>query len=873
MAKTNQEDLNKFYQKIHEKTKNNKIEYILIRQLPFVFYQYPIDLLGEELKKNWIENAMYFFDEIFEKYEDEPESLRQIEEIIGKENYNNRFNNLLFNGNWEETGSRDEEPNALRIKSRDLKKAYEEGKLDKEAIMQIVNQELKKGNKISPPAILNLTQKEWDDFLFSNYGEKYKNEFFAITFKENPLFNTKIENVLKYISPSFDADDIAVIKDDGINKNQTARINEQKKLLLEVVEQLYVTGMLDKLFDDTSEKIEFVNSLLSKENKFEVVKKDEDKINYESSYNQLKNRIENLDIENQDDRIELIMLSRQLLNKYTKDIEGYEVNVLNMYINNEFLEQRTARIDKRKQEIETRIVETREQFIKEIEETLFNPDFIKDDDFLDKKGLSGLKKKIQNECKKKKNWVLPKNKNIEQHRKNIIFSIIKQYIVNAEYDGEKIPLVKDWKFNKELEKLKNEKNIPENISERLMELAGYIHGKDKTIENIAQRNENINDELYAVRNDYEKLPKGKGNNNDYESFSEFIDSYLKFYSKNPNGNVEDFFKEKFGNDNEYVSNLYRNVFESIHERLTKIKTIPFEVSTDLVISTMCKFLERKQKIYNLKSLNTVQLLKARENMIYILNDSSDNKAINIGIDGFIELFGTHFVESGPENGYIDNVSLSTEELNNSFNSSYGKGYIPLPRITEGQREEFKALFEYIKQMESKEHHDASLIEKADLSDAEKILLDKYLEKQKAIETIKDTKLTNAQKDAENEKINSYNVLKMQIALGAGIEYFRDEFVPKQESEVVKESDETSKQKEELEKALRENEELRCQLAEKETTIQLQSETISYFREKSNFMLDFIKTVKESKIGKIFFRNAIKRLPEATTKDEETKEDR
>ena len=183
------------------------------------------------------------------------------------------------------------------------------------------------------------------------------------------------------------------------------------------------------------------------------------------------------------------------------------------------------------------------------------------------------------------------------------------------------------------------------------------------------------------------------------------------------------------------------------------------------------------------------------------------------------------------------------------------------------------MFEYIKQMESKEPHDASIVEKADLSDAEKILLDKYLEKQKAIETIKDTKLTNAQKDAENEKINSYNVLKMQIALGAGIEYFRDEFVPKQESEVVKESDETSKQKEELEKALRENEELKRQLAEKETTIQLQSETISYFREKSNFMLDFIKTVKESKIGKIFFRNAIKRLPEATTKDEETKEDR
>ena len=40
------------------------------------------------------------------------------------------------------------------------------------------------------------------------------------------------------------------------------------------------------------------------------------------------------------------------------------------------------------------------------------------------------------------------------------------------------------------------------------------------------------------------------------------------------------------------------------------------------------------------------------------------------------------------------------------------------------------------------------------------------------------------------------------------------------------------------------------------------------------MLDFIKTVKESKIGKIFFRNAIKRLPEATTtKDEETRDDR
>ena len=201
--------------------------------------------------------------------------LKLIEELIGQEAYKKCMDDLYFYDDLDEVGY------SKKVKTKDLQALYEEGKLDKEAIMQIVNQELKKGNKISPPAILNLTQKEWDDFLFSNYGEKYKNGFFAIDFNENPLFNTKIENVLKYISPSFDADDIVVIKDEGTNKNQLARINEQKKLLLEVVEQLYVTGMLDKLFDDTSEKIEFVNSLLSKENKFEVVKKDEDKINYD----------------------------------------------------------------------------------------------------------------------------------------------------------------------------------------------------------------------------------------------------------------------------------------------------------------------------------------------------------------------------------------------------------------------------------------------------------------------------------------------------------------------------------------------------------------------------------------------------------------
>ena len=874
MIQTNQANLEKINQIAQERTRRKKINHILLGENGS-YIPYPIEAMDEEVKKELIrrfENPTYFLYVLLKN----PFSDNELKKLLGEDRFKEYF---MFITDWDETNV---DPKTRRI-YEELNNKYKFGKIDKETVLQIVRDEVRNGNYIYPPSSLNLRKDEWDEFLLENYSDKYRADFFQIEFEENPLFNTKIENILNYLSPSFDSDDIVQIKGDLITESQSKRLIAQKNLLLEVIEQLHDTGMLEDLFGRTYNKVKNINELLSDQNKIQVLKMNGDEVDFEESYNLFRTRIESLDVEKQEDRIELIMLSRHMLNKYAKDIEKYETNIMNMYINKEFLEERAAQIELMKLEIHSKALEAREQFLKEIEETLFNPDFINDDEFLKAEGLTGLKKEIKAECRKKKRWVAPQNPNIHEHRKNNILKIIKGYEISVENYGATFKLKKDSQFDKELVKIKDEDNLPEVLHQKILGLGSYFVCDDATVERVVQSLNNINNELYYVRTAYEALPQGKDNDNSYKNFAAFVDEYLKYFKYNPNLSVEEFLKNELGSTNEYVDDLYKKILEDLHKKLKKVNAIPFEVDSEVAIKTMCKFLERKQKIYNLKSLNTVQLLKCRDDVEYSLNDEEGKSAINIGIDGFVEFFGTHYEEYGPESRYVGQIQSGTEELNEVYLSKIGNVYIPLPRVTPAQKEEFKKLLGYIKQFEASEIHDNGEFDRNQLTEVQNKLLDRYLDKQNALQLLRNTNLSKEHKDEAFEKINSYTALKVQIALGAGIECFRSEFMPESEVTIEESIQETSEnveenspniQNEELERLRREIEILKESNVAKDRTIEMQAQTIDKFKEKSSFMLEFIKTVKESRVGKIFFRNAIKRLPEGNSNDvEESRNDR
>lgn len=808
MAQTNQVNLEKINQIAQERTRKKKVEFMLMQELSRAYYPYPLDALDKEFKSKWAEEVKSAFNLLYERdWYHHP----QIKELIGEEEYYKFCDTAAkYTADYDIYV-------AEQMNSAKLGKSYLEGKIDKEAVLQIVKQERRNGNYISPPAVLNLTKEEWDEFLFSNYGEYYKNRFFEIELEENPLFNTKIESVLKYISPSFDSNDIVTIDEKNDKENQIKRLIAQKELLLEVIEQLYTTGMLNELFDLTFEKVKEINELLSSDNQIEVVKMKENgkEIDYESSYKLFKERIENLNVENQDDRIELIMLSREMLNKYAKNIEEYESNILNMYINPEFLRKREELRGRLSQELESNFIKTREAFIRDIKDTLLNTAFLSDDNALNGEEFTGLKGEIQRKLKKEWNNS-PKGdpRPITDIRKTRIISAIKYYKMSFEYCGKKVILKNSNRKNLE----ENLKTLCENgdgkgVSSKIWDdVRNSISYSESIIENLLQNDFNISDELYKVRNDYEELPKGRDNSNTYENFETFIERYFEYFKENPNGSIEDFIENYLGIADEHYIGLYKKVCDSFSDKLTKIRTIPYEIDSDVLVKTMSKFLERKQKIYNLKSLNAIQLLKHGKNMVFFLNKSANGSAINIGIDGYMELFGTHYPQGSPEEKYENIVQQCPQSLNDIYNSENGKVYIPFPRLTEAQKRELN-----------------ELLKRNDLD----------------------------------------SVLKVQVVLGTGVDKFREEFVQEYETENNHENVLLENE------ALRnEIETLKATIAAKDKLIEVQGQTIDKFKEKSSFMMDFIRTVKESKIGKIFFRKAIKQLPEGTSAEvEEERDDR
>ena len=306
---------------IQDKSREKKIELILLEEIKRSnFIYYPIDGLSEEFRQEYIAIAEKKFENLHFLNAFQP---NVFEEMFGTAQFLNMTNMISI---YDDGGAGIEAKkyalnNTINAESIDYR--LEQNELTKEEAMEIIKNEMTKGNEIAPPRRLNLEKEELTSFLLMLYQEKYKNKFAEIELNVNPLLNTDIEKLLDTVSPLFANNDL-------ISGNVDS-LNAQRQLLLNIIDKLYETGNLEFLISKTSEKTELINDLL--DNKIEAVKKTDDgQIDIKATYELLKNRINNLNIESsKDDRIELIMLSRQILNKYTKDIQEFENCIINLH--------------------------------------------------------------------------------------------------------------------------------------------------------------------------------------------------------------------------------------------------------------------------------------------------------------------------------------------------------------------------------------------------------------------------------------------------------------------------------------------------------------------------------------------------------------
>ena len=144
--------------------------------------------------------------------------------------------------------------------------------------------------------------------------------------------------------------------------------------------------------------------------------------------------------------------------------------------------------------------------------------------------------------------------------------------------------------------------------------------------------------------------------------------------------------------------------EKLDDSFKSLNDFNFSASEDEVLRTIAKFLVSKQKVYNLKSLNTMQLYELRNECLFLgtksYMDKKENKingTVNIGINGYLELFGVHYEDVGPETKIISDIeksNYSTETLK-CENGEYDKDSIT--ETYEKDEEKYKNfLSEYIK---------------------------------------------------------------------------------------------------------------------------------------------------------------------------------
>ena len=778
----------------------------------------------------------------------------------------------------------------LHVDYEDLSYGLKNGLITKEELIDVLRVQAKKHNVITPPSALRLPIEELEDLLLELYGEKYKNEFAKIEFEGNVLLNTGIVNCLNTASP--------LISEDDILNNDVNALNGceyQRQLLIQVLDMFKITGEFTNLLELTRDKESSLNQFLSEDNKFKtysyktnldgtIIESDEE---YEERmYHEFVDYINSFDFVNkQEDRADFIRVSRHLFNKYTKDIEKYEKTMLGIYIDS----SEEKRIKDDLSSIEDKIAT-------EIVDMFLKVPAIYEEEFWGQKHNSLVDAFVQENINRKNELLnMPENqrngRNFSEKRK----FLADKFNYEIEYQGTKIKFINDLDFQSKLKRcinrIKENENNPNEIEKIKQEIKSLITLSDNQKNDVVSKiNENCLEKLSVARDEYEKIKTGKGNQNKLPTFSSCVERYLEFRKQNPNGTIEEFSKKESGGIKDVFYDVYKKFYMSLEDAVNSIKDKKMTINHDIAILSMSGYLERKAKIYNLKHLNTKQLYNYGQDIALgrILNEKNDGsfeKSINIAFEGYMEFYGGHYKSGDIEETIESDVSMLDNRVANMYETELGKVYLPFRRVTDKQKQEFRKLSEYI-----------SLIENGkECPDDENIEIFELLKNKYANDT------------------NGFTALKMQFALGAGIERYKqvvaeydiknqkdnsdtEELSNIEENELdfdneggnslsVKDKSKEDDTTDEYKRLLAENEELSKKNSEQEIRIaelerELEREKESHSKTKKALskaqdiiksLFEFADKVKNSVFGKFFFRKDIKQLPAVSDKQEENDE--
>ena len=585
---------------------------------------------------------------------------------------------------------------------KEIKELFENGRKD-DAIYLI------KEFKVIPTTNHTLSAEEYDLLLIELYSEQYKTEFLEAEFNVNPLLDMTISNELINNSPYFKVEDVLA--------NNTESLEMQRNLLVQVIENLYITGTFHELVDGAEAKQEIFNMILSDDAKFSVVLRNGEQIDYKGAKDGLINRIKILDFSMANDRAELIKLSRHILNKYTKDIGDMERGIVKSLLNFDSPKEKENldRID------ETEPVKTFINVKKFFKKLLVVVSKFKSEDYW-AEILQDVKTGMLEET-----------------------GINEETIVKVS-DKKVQKKIKERFIKKQLEKIqlqiKSNTNIKIKNSEEYRELIQTIvaarESKNKMFELMLEKENVILDnidgiieqsrypwleDLEKARDAYYGIKTSKENGNSPKVFSEMVAIYLDARNKvllNMKKEGREFESERDAvneivklihntSDINIVNNDLLIVYKSLEKVINEMQRHTFVASTDVVITNLGLFLDKKNQVYNIKHLNTMQLFKAKEQNSRInfarIDSETNNLAIDIFFDEELEVYGGHYREGDPEKELEKSVSVSDKTntiINELFNSKFGKVYIPFNKLTPNQKEQFRKVYGYYVQLSKDE---------------------------------------------------------------------------------------------------------------------------------------------------------------------------
>ena len=728
--------------------------------------------------------------------------------------------------------------------------AYELGYITRDEAIDILRVRAQNGDVVPPPKILAMEGVELDDFLLEIYQEKYKDEFAEIDFESNPLLNSTIVDIIEHSSFLLDENDIVNNSEESINN-----FNAQRELLKQILEVFRVTGEFKNLLNSANIKEQEFKKYLSEENRLDKYSKKENETDKECEdriFNSLISEINQYDFSKKEDKSDFTRIARHIFNKYTKDIQDSEKYLIGSYFDV------TIDTDAYNRQIENIVNEIVEfaKYIKNIDTS-----------------------NINNENKLIKAF----NEEGEEKTRANASKLIRGYLFNVNVSNVEVPVsgninnyknIIDTKFGELLRKLDRNEDI-DTVTKELKNVFFISEDKIKTkkIELLS-----------LARDEYEKIKPGLSNKNTPPEFSVVVKRYLDFLQDNPEGTIEEFSLQESGTEIDCNYSQYKVFYEKLKNAIDALKDNKFSVKPDVVIQSMSKYLERKDKVYNIKHINTKQLFIDNQNMNICRSEKGENKSINIAFDGYMELYGGHYKTGNCEEeieAYVDKLDETVDKM---YTSNIGKVYLPLAKLTEAQKSEFRTISEYIEMIEN------------NISCPESGHIELY----------------NRLKDCyDNKKEKDFLAIKYQSAIGAGLDRYRQVFgiktineryltsreknqkikeLEKRIEELTRQDDESDKTKDEkiaeleiqngqkdkriteLERKLQEeidkNVEVNRMLQEERDSHSLTKKALGEAQKMIKSLFGFVYKVKNSVFGKFFFGKAIKELPEAQINEKE-----